>query len=90
MKHSFSIIPAFILKYKFNNNINLANCSMPIVIFHGDKDEIIYYGSSLKLKTLFKATDTLITLQNQGHNGMSDNPYYRTVLQQVLDKQQAQ
>ena len=90
MKHSFFIIPALILKYKFNNNINLANCSMPIIIFHGDKDEVIYYGSSLKLKTLFKAADTLVTLQNQGHNGMSDNPYYRTVLQQVLDKQQAQ
>jgi len=87
MKHNFAMIPAFILKYKFNNNINLQNCSMPVVIFHGNKDEVIYYGSSLKLKALFKPADTLITLENQGHNGMSDNPYYRKVLQQMIDKQ---
>ena len=59
---------------------------MPVVIFHGDQDNVIYYGSSLKLKTLCKPTDTLITLAGQGHNGMSDNPGYIAALQQVLDK----
>ena len=59
---------------------------MPVVIFHGDKDEAIYYGSSLKLKELFKTTDTLITLQGQGHNGMSDNPAYLIELQKKLNR----
>ncbi len=59
---------------------------MPVVIFHGNKDEVIYYGSSLKLKELFKTTDTLITLNGEGHNGMSDNSAYLIELQKILSK----
>lgn len=50
MKHNYPIIPAFLLKYKFETNKNIRNCKMPIVIFHGDNDEVIYFQSSLKLK----------------------------------------
>ncbi|HTE12895.1 MAG TPA: alpha/beta fold hydrolase [Chitinophagaceae bacterium] len=86
MKYRFRFIPSFILKYKFETNIFLSACKMPVVIFHGDKDEVIYYGSSLKLKKLFKTTDTLITLSGEGHNGMSDNPAYLTELQKKLSQ----
>jgi len=86
MKHSFPVIPAFILKYRFETNIFLKACSMPVIIFHGNKDEVIYYGSSLKLKELFKPADTLVTLNGQGHNGISDNPEYLTGLQKILSK----
>jgi predicted esterase len=39
---------------------------MPVVIFHGNEDEVIYYESSLKLKKMFKTGDTLITLEDKG------------------------
>jgi uncharacterized protein len=86
MKHSYPIIPTFLLKYKFSTNEYIKNCKMPVVIFHGDKDEVIYYESSLKLKELFKNTDTLITLTGQGHNGMSDNKQYLIELQRILNR----
>jgi uncharacterized protein len=86
MKHYYPLIPAFILKYKFKTNEFLKECKMPVVIFHGDADEVIYYGSSLKLKELFKKSDTLITLKGQGHNGMSDNPEFIFELQKILGK----
>jgi len=86
VKHNFKIVPSFLLKYKFETNIFLSACKMPVVIFHGDKDEVIYYGSSLKLKKLFKTNDTLITLNGEGHNGISDNPTYLTELQQELSR----
>ena len=57
---------------------------MPVVIFHGDKDEVIYYESSLKLKGLMKRTDTLITLKGQGHNGITDNSDYKTAIEKIL------
>ena len=59
---------------------------MPVIIFHGNKDEVIYYESSLKLKELFKKKDTLITLSGQGHNGMSENPGYLIEIEKILRK----
>ena len=86
IQNKFKIIPGFLVKYKFETNKNIRSCKMPVAIFHGDKDEIIYYGSSLKLQAQFKPADTLITLINQGHNGMSDNFQYRTALQKILSR----
>ena len=86
MKQRFSFIPTFILKYKFATNEYLKTCKMPVVIFHGNQDEVIYYGSSLKLKEEFKQQDTLITLNGQGHNGMTDNEEYKTELKKILTK----
>ena len=57
---------------------------MPVVIFHGRQDEVIYYGSSLKLKEEMKPGDTLITLNGQGHNGITDNPEYIANLKTIL------
>ena len=59
---------------------------MPIVIFHGDQDEVIYYGSSVKLKELYPHKITLITLSGQSHNGMTDNPDYKVELEKVLNR----
>ena len=86
MKQRFSFIPTFILKYKFATDEYLNSCKMPVVIFHGNSDTVIYYGSSLKLKQEFKKQDTLITLNGQGHNGMSDNEEYKTELKKILIK----
>ena len=84
MKHYYPIIPTFLLKYKFETNKFIKECTMPVVIFHGNRDEVIYYNSSIKLKELIKETDTLITLHGEGHNGMSNNRQYITELQRIL------
>jgi len=84
MRKNYPIIPTFLLKYKFKTNEYIKSCQMPVVIFHGDQDEVIYYNSSLKLKKEFKATDTLITLNGQPHNGMTDNPQYAKAIQAIL------
>jgi alpha-beta hydrolase superfamily lysophospholipase len=84
MRHRFRIFPSFLLKYKFRTDKFIKECKMPIVIFHGDQDEVIYYGSSLKLIQLLKKTDALITLKGQGHNGITENPDYKSELQRIL------
>jgi uncharacterized protein len=86
MQKRFAAIPTFILKYKFATNEYLKNCKMPVVIFHGDADEVIDYSSSLQLKSAFKKQDTLITLVGQGHNGITDNADYKIAIQQILSK----
>ncbi len=85
MKYHYPIIPAFILKYKLQTYKYIKACKMPVVIFHGKQDEVIYYNSSIKLRQLIKATDTLITLNGQGHNGMTDNQEYRCEIKKLLN-----
>jgi uncharacterized protein len=84
MEHTFSLVPTFLLKYKFATHEYLKQCKMPVVIFHGKQDEVIYYGSSLKLQQEFKSQDVLIPLDNQGHNGMTENPHYQAVMKKIL------
>jgi hypothetical protein len=56
-----------------------------VTIFHGDQDEVIYTGSSFKLKKLFKTEDKLIILSGQKHNGMNDNRIYQAELKKILE-----
>ena len=84
MRRIYPVLPTFILKYKFETNEYIRGCKMPIVIFHGDQDEVIYYQSSMKLKKLLKQTDTVIILEGQAHNEITDNPEYQKALQQLL------
>ncbi len=86
MKHSYpTVLPSFILKYKFETNRYLKDCRVSVVIFHGDADEVIYYGSSLKLTKEFKSGDTLITLKGWGHNNMTDNKEYQKGMNWILN-----
>ncbi|WP_223810816.1 alpha/beta hydrolase [Paenimyroides baculatum] len=73
MKSSFPFLPTFILKYPFENNLNLSKVKSPTFIFHGDKDYVITHENSLKLKAVLKEKDSVIILKNQDHIGINDN-----------------
>jgi pimeloyl-ACP methyl ester carboxylesterase len=84
MHRQFSIIPTFLLKYRLPTHQYLQQNESPVVIFHGDADEVIPFESSLKLKEVLKPQDTLIVLPDQGHNGMTENTEYLEVLGREL------
>jgi pimeloyl-ACP methyl ester carboxylesterase len=80
----YPMVPSSIIKYKFKTHEYVEKTEAPIVLIHGDQDEVIYYGSSLKLQQHLKPADTLITLKGQLHGGFTENPEYVTVLRQLL------
>ena len=84
MMSSQYFFPSFILKYKFRTDKFLQQCHCPVVIFHGDKDQIIDYNSSLKLKEEFKDKIQLIILEGEEHNGITYNQHYRNELRKIL------
>jgi len=84
MQNTYPFVPSILLKYKFKTNSYIRNCNMPITIFHGNADSVIYYGSSIKLKNENVKIE-LITLKNQGHNGITNNVDYQKQIQRVLD-----
>ncbi|RYD96857.1 MAG: alpha/beta fold hydrolase [Sphingobacteriales bacterium] len=84
VQHSFPVLPSFLLKYKFETYKLLNNCSFPVLLFHGDQDEVIYPHSSEKLLKVLKPADRLILLKGQGHNGITGNPDYIKTISKVL------
>ncbi|HEX2535696.1 MAG TPA: alpha/beta fold hydrolase [Chitinophagaceae bacterium] len=84
MRRTYPFLPAFLLKYPLRTHEYLRHCTMPVVLFHGNRDEVIPLGSALKLKEGLKAGDTLIVLEGQGHNGITDNPHYVQALSRIL------
>ena len=84
IQHKIPFVPGFLLKYKIRLNKYIKDCKMPIVIFHGDNDEVISHSSSIKLMKLTKPDDQLITIYGQGHNHMTDNKDYLKELNRIL------
>ena len=78
------ITPRFLSRYKFETFKYIQETKAPVVIFHGDSDQTIYYGSSVKLKEHFKTGDTLVTLPGAPHGKLNDNPVYQAYLKELL------
>ena len=81
----YPFVPGFVLRYPMPTNELIGRVSAPIVLFHGDRDEVIDYNSTLRLKALLKPSDTLIVLPGARHNGMTDNPDYRREIARLLE-----
>jgi alpha-beta hydrolase superfamily lysophospholipase len=85
VKQTFPFVPSFLLKYKLETYRYVTDCKMPIILIHGDQDEVIHYSQSAKLKGLLKKSDALITLKGQGHNGMTYNSDYVEAMGGILN-----
>jgi pimeloyl-ACP methyl ester carboxylesterase len=72
------------IAFHFNTWQFLKRTTVPVYIFHGDADNMFYYGSSEKLKVFFKPGDELITLKGAGHAYMDRNPVYLDSLKRIL------
>lgn len=77
-------VPPFIVRYPLATDEVLGRVSAPIVIFHGDRDEVISPTSTARLRQQLKPHDQFITLSGAGHNGITDNPEYQRALRRVL------
>lgn len=84
MKNLYPYLPVFILKYKLETHKYLKHCKMPIVIFHGDADQLIDSSASKELSKDFKPGDRLYILKGQDHYRVNENPDYRTELKKIL------
>ena len=83
----FKLLPMKLLvKYPLKTNEFLINCKMPVSIFHGDSDEVVYIGSSVKLKEDFKPEDRLVILEGQDHIYINENPVFQEEVKKLLEK----
>jgi uncharacterized protein len=81
------IIPYdWMLKYHFRTDLCIGKVSCPIHLFHGTKDEVVPYQSSIKLATLLnkKPADILTTIPAGKHKNLGEFPLYHQVLDSLL------
>ncbi len=84
MRRHYPLVPTFLLRYRFDTARWLRGCAMPVVIFHGDRDEMIPYEAALRLRHSLKKGDTFITLRGEGHYGITANRDYQRDLARLL------
>ena len=78
------LYPDFLFRYPLRTHGDLARCSAPVAIFHGERDELIPIEASERLSKLFKPGDRLIRLPEGGHNNLRKQPGYDAALAEVL------
>ena len=72
------------IKYQFRTYEFLKKVKASVIIFHGDADDAIYYGSSQKLSSFFKEGDKLFILKGEGHNDLTNNKDYLEKLKTIF------
>jgi uncharacterized protein len=83
----FPLIPySSILKYQFRTDLCIKQVQCPIHFFHGTKDAVVPYKSSLKLATLLnkKPSEILTTIPNGEHKNLGEFQEYHTALDSLL------
>jgi pimeloyl-ACP methyl ester carboxylesterase len=83
-KQLMPIIPAFLIRYQFPNNVYLTRAKCRIVLIHGTDDELIDHRSSIRLRSLLKPEDKLFLIDGGHHNDLSVFSRYQEILDQIL------
>ncbi len=84
VKEKIKVIPGFVIKYQLKTSAFLKQTKCPVIIFHGDSDQVIPHHHSLKLKEDFPQID-LHLLKNYGHNNLTQSDAYVKKMSEILD-----
>lgn len=85
MRHTYPILPTFLLKYQLATYERIPEITIPITIFHGDADQVIPFNSSERLSKLLKGEDSFIPLTNCGHNAVQRHEVYLEEIANILN-----
>lgn len=79
-----TLFPDLIFRYEFPTYHFMSACPVPVTIFHGANDKLIYPGSSEKLLPYLKPGDKRLVLPGVEHNNISRNETYRKTIRALL------
>lgn len=80
----YKIVPTFLLKYKFETHRFLEKIKKPVLLIHGDKDEVLPFEGSEMLSKLLDKDDEFVPIKNQGHNDFEDNKLFSKKVSEFL------
>jgi uncharacterized protein len=73
-----------LLKFTFRTDIWIKLVECPVYFFHGTDDGLIPYNSSLKLTSLIKNENALISIEGGNHKNLNTFPLYHEKLRMIL------
>jgi len=80
-----ALLPALILKYRFDNLSKLEAIRGPIIFFHGTADELIPVTHTETLYANYKGTKKKYLIEGAGHNDTGSFEAYHEALKKLLD-----
>ncbi|GGD38697.1 alpha/beta hydrolase [Muriicola marianensis] len=85
-RHRFPVLPVeSFLKYPFRNYEFLHAVESPIVILHGDRDEVVPIKSAYRLRESLEGKSVqFIEIKGGGHNNLSSFQRYHEALSNIL------
>jgi pimeloyl-ACP methyl ester carboxylesterase len=78
------IVPQSMIRYKLPNHSHLARVDCPVIIIHGDRDEIIPKSQSVKLQSVLKDQDYMYTIEGGRHNDLEAFKKFHEVLREHI------
>lgn len=78
------LLPALILRYRFNNISKIQEVKSPIIFFHGADDSLIPPSHTNALYDRFTGQKKKIIIARATHNDVNEFPEYHAVLQNTL------
>ena len=80
----YKIIPTFLLEYKFETNKYLERIKNPVLLIHGDKDEVLPFEGSIQLSKLLNKKSKFLPIKGQGHNNFEENTLFQKNVAEFL------
>jgi pimeloyl-ACP methyl ester carboxylesterase len=83
-RYAFILPLKWLLRYDLRTDQYLKTITCPVHIIHGNKDRLISYSQSEKLKALYPDKIELHTIEGGRHNNLPDFPIFFELLYDIL------
>lgn len=83
-RRTVPFVPIRILRYPFRTDLVLADCEVPVTIFHGVRDRTIPFDQSRRLAALLGDRARLVPLESAGHQDVPEDPVFRREMRELL------
>ncbi|QDK45380.1 alpha/beta hydrolase [Bdellovibrio sp. ZAP7] len=84
-KHRFPLIPAFLMKYPMQSSEWIPKVSAPILILHGNEDEVIPFTQGKELSAISKKA-VFVEINRGHHNDLEEFPKFSDSIKGFLNQ----